>query len=179
MTSDGKTRRDFIFVATGAVAAGGIVAGCWPMIAHMGPSADVRDPVYDIDVSLLNEGEQIEVVWQGLPIFIRHRTDDEIYQVENTDLKSLRYPESDYKRLKPHPDGSIDNRYIVLLGLCPNSWAPLVWKTGKNKGWHYSNRAHYDLSGRLLRGYSSSNMLIPNYRWISPTKLSLNDGFTR
>jgi ubiquinol-cytochrome c reductase iron-sulfur subunit len=73
------TRRDFIHVGTGAVAAGGGVMFAWPLINQMNPSADTRALAsIEFDVSKVAEGSQTKVMWRGKPLFIRHRTAAEI-----------------------------------------------------------------------------------------------------
>ena len=74
-----KGRRDFIFIATGAVAAVGAAATVWPFIDQMEPAADTRAmSTTEVDLSSVTAGQQIKVIWQGKPVFVRHRTPDEI-----------------------------------------------------------------------------------------------------
>ena len=58
----GPTRRDFLFVATGA--AGGIAtaAAVWPLINQMNPSADVQALAsIQVDVSAVEVGSQLTI----------------------------------------------------------------------------------------------------------------------
>ena len=73
------TRRDFIFIAAGAVAAVGAAATIWPFIDQMNPAADTRAmSTTEVDLTAIAVGQQIKVMWQGKPVFVRHRTAEEI-----------------------------------------------------------------------------------------------------
>jgi ubiquinol-cytochrome c reductase iron-sulfur subunit len=69
------TRRDFLYVATGAFAGMGAVAALVPLIAQMNPDAStvaMGGPV-DFDMSKLAPGQQAMVFWRSRPIFIVNR----------------------------------------------------------------------------------------------------------
>ena len=72
-------RRDFIVVSTYAMAGLGAAAVAWPLIDQMNPAADTLALAStEVDVSKIAEGQAITVTWRGKPVFIRHRTADEI-----------------------------------------------------------------------------------------------------
>jgi len=72
-------KRDFIYIATGAVAAAGAASLAWPLVAQMGKAADtLAAGSVEIDVSKIAEGQQLKVLWRGKPVFVRHRTAKEI-----------------------------------------------------------------------------------------------------
>ena len=105
-------RRDFIVIATNAMAGLGAVAVAWPLIDQMNPAADTLALAnIEVDVSKIAEGQSITVKWRGKPVFIRHRTEDEIARASATDMSDLRHPESDQERAEK-PD------YLVLVGVC-------------------------------------------------------------
>ena len=86
----GSTRRDFLFVATGA--AGGIVtaAAVWPLINQMNPSADVQALAsIQVDVSAVEVGSQLTIKFQGKPVFIRRRTPEEISAARDVEVSEL------------------------------------------------------------------------------------------
>ena len=71
------TRRDFLYVATATVAGIGAAATLVPLIAQMNPDAATLaagGPV-DFDLSKVAPGQQVVVRWRSRPIFITHRTD--------------------------------------------------------------------------------------------------------
>ena len=157
-------RRDFIVIATNAMAGLGAVAVAWPLIDQMNPAADTLALAnIEVDVSKIVEGQSITVKWRGKPVFIRHRTEDEIERASAADLGSLRHPESDEKRAeKPN--------YLVLVGVCTHlGCVPLGQKTGEVRGdydgWFCPcHGSKFDLAGRVYKGVpAADNLIIPPY----------------
>ena len=69
------TKRDLLQLITisGAVIGAGAIA--WPLIDSMNPSRDVLAlSSVEVDLTPVVEGQGITIVWQGKPIFVRHRT---------------------------------------------------------------------------------------------------------
>lgn len=54
---------------------------------------------------------QVIIKWRGKPIFIRHRTPDEIEEANAVKIESLRDPQTDAERVK-QPE------WLVMLGIC-------------------------------------------------------------
>ena len=77
MSEDKKpNRRDFLFTASYAVGAVGVGAAVWPMIDQMNPDASVKALAStEVDVSTMQPGNTITVLWRGKPVFIKRRTD--------------------------------------------------------------------------------------------------------
>ena len=111
--SEKKTnRRDFLFTATYAVGAVGVGATIWPMIDQMNPDASVKALAStEVDVSSLNPGKTITVLWRGKPVFIRRRTQEEIDEARSVSLEDLKDPQKDEDRAK-------DPEWLVMLGVC-------------------------------------------------------------
>src|ERR1700756_2301727 len=97
MSEAEPTRRDFLFVATGAVAAVGAAAALVPLIAQMNPDASTIAAGVPIEVDLapIAEGQIIKVFWRGNPIFISHRTMKEIDEARSVNVASLPDPQPD------------------------------------------------------------------------------------
>lgn len=162
-----KTRRDFIFIATGAAVGIGAVGATWPLIRSMSPASDSVDPkVYGpiVDLSLIEEGQQLKLLFQGKPIFIRHRTAEEISAAQNVDVRELPHPEFDEDRLRPNLKGERDPKYLVMVGICPHFGCVPVGESGNFDGWFCPcHGAHFDTSGRVRSGPPPVNMRIPYY----------------
>src|ERR1700760_286259 len=80
------TRRDFLFVATGAMAAVGAIATAWPFINNLNPAADTLAlSTVEVNVKAIAVGQAITVKWRGKPVFIRHRTPEEIASAQKAD----------------------------------------------------------------------------------------------
>ena len=110
--NEGTTRRDFIHVAS--VTAGALGAACvaWPFIDQMNPAADTLAlSSTEFDVSGVEEGMAVSIVWRGKPVFIRHRTKKEIQEASEVKLDDLPDPQAD-------SDRTTRPEMLVLLGVC-------------------------------------------------------------
>ena len=104
-------RRDFILTATTAAGAVGVGAAVWPLIDQMNPDASVKALAStEVDVSSIEPGQSITVLWRGKPVFIKRRTENEIKSARAVDLKDLKHPEKDEDRAK-NPE------WLVMLGV--------------------------------------------------------------
>ena len=87
-------RRDFLFTATYTIGAVGLGAAIWPLVDQMNPDASVKAlSTTEVDVSGIEPGKSITVLWRGKPIFIKRRTATEIQEAKNVDLKDLPDPD--------------------------------------------------------------------------------------
>ena len=171
--SEDAGRRDFIVIATNAMAGLGAVAVAWPLIDQMNPAADTLALAnIEVDISKIAEGQSITVKWRGKPVFIRHRTEDEISRASATDLADLRDPERDEVRAeKPN--------FLVLVGVCTHlGCVPLGQKTGEIKGdydgWFCPcHGSHYDTSGRIRKGPAPTNLEVPPYSFLSESVIRI------
>lgn len=170
---DAVTRRDFLYLATGAVGAIGVAAAVWPFIAQMNPAADVLAlSSTDVDLSPVEVGQAITVVWRGKPVFIRHRTPEEIKEAEDVDWKTLPDPQPDSDRVeKPE--------WLVVVGVCTHlGCVPLGTKPGDPKGdydgWFCPcHGSHYDSSGRIRKGPAPANLVVPPYVFLDDTHIRI------
>lgn len=168
-------KRDFIYIATGAAAAAGAASLGWPLVAQMGKAADtLAAGSIEIDISKIAEGQQLKMLWRGAPVFVRHRTPKEIAEAENTDISKCPDPQTDSERLVAKPDGTIDPRYLVMVGVCTHFGCIPVGESGDYDGWYCPCHAsHYDTSGRIRKGPAPRNMAIPDYTYISDTVIKV------
>lgn len=164
-----KPRRDFLFLATGAVVALGGVALTKPLFGHMSPAADkIADAGVEVDLSKLEEGMQMHFSFKGRPIAIRHRTPSEILAAKADDEADLIDPETDKFRLRPKSDGAIDTRFLIFHPICTHFGCIVVGESGDFGGWYCPcHGAHFDTSGRVRKGPAPRNMAVPNYKWVS------------
>ena len=146
--SEKKTnRRDFLFTATYAVGAVGVGATIWPMIDQMNPDASVKALAStEVDVSAVNPGKTITVLWRGKPVFIRRRTQDEIAEARSVKLEDLKHPEKD-------EDRAANPEWLVMLGVCTHLGCVPLDQKGEYNGWFCPcHGSHYDISGRIRKG---------------------------
>ena len=166
-------RRDFIVVATYAMGAVGAGAVAWPLIDQMNPAADTLALAStEVDVSKIAEGQAITVTWRGKPVFIRHRSPDEITRANAIDGAELRDPQEDEARVQ-RPE------LLVVVGVCTHlGCVPLGQKTGDVKGdydgWFCPcHGSHYDTSGRIRRGPAPTNLEVPPYAFLSDSVIRI------
>ena len=154
------TRRDFltlIGISLGAYGAASILFG---LAKSLAPSKDVLAvSKAEYDVTAIEAGHTKVVMWQGKPVFIRRRTQEQIAIERKVTMQELKDPEKDESRVKEGKDES-----LVTIGICthlgcvPNSGA------GEFKGWFCPcHGSHYDLSGRIRKGPAPKNLEIPPY----------------
>lgn len=94
------TRRDFLMVATGALAGVGAAATAWPFINNLNPAADTLAlSTIEVNVTPIQVGQAVTVKWRGKPVFIRHRTPEEIKEAEAVPLSALPDPQTDNSRV--------------------------------------------------------------------------------
>ena len=94
------TRRDFLMVATGALGAVGVGFTAWPFINNLNPAADTLALAsIEVNVAPVQVGQAITVKWRGKPLFIRHRTPEEIKAAEEVPMSELRDPQTDNSRV--------------------------------------------------------------------------------
>ena len=156
-------RRDFIVVASYAMAGIGAAAVAWPLIDQMNPAADTLALAsIEVDISKIDIGQSITVKWRGKPVFIRHRTEDEINTAQSVELSQLKDPQLDVDRVS-------NPKYLVMIGVCTHlGCVPLGQKTGEIKGeydgWFCPcHGSHYDSSGRIRKGPAPVNLEITPY----------------
>jgi ubiquinol-cytochrome c reductase iron-sulfur subunit len=180
--SSEPTRRDFIFIATGAMAAVGTAAAIWPFIAQMNPDASVLAlSTVDVDLSPVAEGQAITIKWRGNPVFIRHRTPREIEEARGVKIDQLPDPAARNENLPDSAPATDENRaakdkpqYIVMMGVCTHLGCVPLGTSGDYDGWFCPcHGSHYDTAGRIRKGPAPENLHIPHYQFVSDTQLRI------
>ena len=173
-TSD-PTKRDFLKLLTGAAAGIGALSLAWPFIDSMAPAKDVLAlSSIEVDLAPIPEGQGITAVWQGKPIFLRHRTADEIKEAQKTPLKDLIDPATDASRVKPGKE-----QWLVAIGICTHlGCIPLGNKAsdprGEYGGWFCPcHGSQYDTSARVRHGPAPANLALPPYAFTTDTKIKI------
>lgn len=194
------TRRDFLFYATagaGTVATG---AAAWPLVNSMNPSADVRAlSSIRVDVSTIDPGTQLTVLFQGKPVFIRRRTEEEIAEARSLPIEELGLidglannenladdaPATDENRslinYRPtNDDGSegdevgVPGEWLVQWGVCTHLGCVPEGDAGSYDGWFCPcHGSHYDSSGRIRKGPAPRNLPVPVAAFLDELTLQL------
>ncbi len=166
--ADGVVRRDFLTIAAGAFTAVGVAAAIWPFVHQMNPSADVLAlSSTEVDISKVQAGQAITVLWRGKPVFVRHRTEAEIDAARRDDTASLPDPQKDADRVKKA-------EWLITLGVCTHlGCVPLAFQ-GDYKGWFCPcHGSHYDTSGRIRKGPAPRNLEVPQYAFLNDTRVKI------
>ncbi|MBK1669879.1 ubiquinol-cytochrome c reductase iron-sulfur subunit [Rhodovibrio sodomensis] len=166
-------RRDFLILATGATAAVGAAGALWPLIDQMNPSAaQLALSSIEADLSPIQEGMAISVMWRSKPVFLRKRTQAEIEQARSVDLSALPDPQRDKARVK-------QPQWLIVIGVCTHlGCIPLGNKPSEPRGdyggWFCPcHGSHYDTSGRIRKGPAPTNLVVPPYTFVDDTTVRI------
>jgi ubiquinol-cytochrome c reductase iron-sulfur subunit len=165
------TRRDFLFIATGAVGAVGVIAAAVPFVAQMNPDASTiaAGAPIEVDLAPIAEGQVIKVFWRGKPIFINHRTKKEIDEARAVPLSQLPDPQTDQQRVKEGHD-----QFQVLIGICTHLGCIPLAHQGEYHGYFCPcHGSVYDTSGRIRSGPAPLNLALPPYEFVSDNKIRI------
>jgi len=136
------------------------------LLATMNASADVL-ALAKIEVKLgsIPEGKSVTLKWRGKPLFIRHRTAEEIEREQAVETSSLRDPQHDNDRVqKPE--------WLVLLGVCTHLGCVPIANQGDYGGYYCPcHGSHYDASGRIRKGPAPLNLAVPQYEFMDESTL--------
>ena len=184
-------RRDFLMVATGAVAAVGGALVAWPFINQMNPDASVLALAsVEVDLAPIAEGQAVTIKWRGNPLIVRHRTKAEIADAKSVKMEDLKDPSARNANVKDSDDASDDNRvvggkeqFLVMLGVCTHLGCvpdgdnasrefAVVEGSIKTGGWFCPcHGSQYDTAGRIRKGPAPENLPVPPYKYLSDTKI--------
>lgn len=165
------TRRDFLYVATGAVAAVGAAAVAWPLISQMNPDASTvaAGAPIEVDLAPIADGQMIRVFWRGKPIFVRNRTEKEIKEAQDVPLSELRDPQADSARVK---EGHA--KWLIVYGNCTHLGCIPLGNQGAYGGWFCPcHGSVFDTSGRIRQGPAPTNLPVPPYAFVNDTKIKI------
>ncbi len=164
-------RRDFIVLTAQAMGAVGAAALAWPFIDSMNPSKDVLALAsVEQDLSHVQPGQEIKVMWRGKPVFIRHRTPEDIEKAREVKVEELRDPQSDAERVKEGHE-----QWLVMVGVCTHlGCVPLGGNKGEFGGWFCPcHGSHYDTAGRIRKGPAPRNLMVPEYTFLEDNRIKI------
>jgi len=187
---DGETRRDFLTLAATAVTAVGAACAVWPLVSSMEPSEDVlaAGAPIDVDISQIQPGQQIIVLWRSRPVFITHRTADELKTLQDPKLTAdLRDPDSAVLQQPDYAKNwhrSVKPEILVVVGICTHlgcipEFQPQPGSVGA--GWEggYFCPCHgsrYDLAARVFDGVPAPyNLPVPPHHYVSDTVIRVGE----
>jgi ubiquinol-cytochrome c reductase iron-sulfur subunit len=171
--SEGETRRDFLTLTATALSGIGAALALWPFIDSMNPAKDVLAlSTTDVDLSPITEGQRVTVKWRGKPVFIDHRTKDQIDAARKVEMSELVDPQTDEDRVQKA-------EWLIMVGVCTHlGCVPLGQKEtdprGEYGGWFCPcHGSQYDTSGRIRQGPAPKNLVVPTYQFTNDTSVSI------
>lgn len=192
MTDNVNKSRRTLLLSTGAVGVVGAGFAAVPFLKSWLPSERAKaagGPV-KVDISKVEPGQMLNVLWRGQPVFLVNRTEKQTAVLESLSDK-LKDPDSE-SSIQPEYIDSIfrarKENFLVVVGICthlgcsPKYYPDLVpqqfdseWKGGFFCPCHSSR---FDISGRVFEGSPASrNLDIPPYTYLDDNTIEIgNDG---
>jgi ubiquinol-cytochrome c reductase iron-sulfur subunit len=186
----GLNRRHFLAVATSVTGAAGLVMTAVPFVMSFKPNARAQAlgaPV-EIDISKLEEGAMVRVMWRGKPVWVLRRSKQMLERMVASDAElSDRDSEEDQQPSYAQNDTrSIEPEILVILGVCTHlGCAPIErfeigpadlgpdWPGGFFCPCHGSK---FDLAGRVYDGLPAPlNMVVPPHRYLGENIIFIGD----
>ncbi|GGY39008.1 ubiquinol-cytochrome c reductase iron-sulfur subunit [Parvularcula lutaonensis] len=182
--SSEPTKRDFIHLLAGGLAAAAGVGIVIPLVAQLAPDAAVRAlATKEVSVAGVEPGQAVKTIWQGKPVFIRRLTEAELEADAQTPLSALKDKDARNANI-PNGLATVENRtvdggFVVVTGVCTHlGCVPLGTEPGENRGdyggWFCPcHGSHYDSLGRIRKGPAPDNLTVPPLEFISDTTIRL------
>ena len=175
------SRRRFLTVATSVTGVVGLALTAAPFIASFRPStrAQALGAPVTVDISKLDEGAMVRIVWRGQPVWVLRRSKDMLKRLADgrLPLKDPQSSESIQPAFARNEWRALRPDYLVVIGNCTHlGCAPLErfevapadlgpdWVGGFFCPCHGSR---FDLSARVMDGSPApTNLTIPPYRFV-------------
>lgn len=173
-----KERRRFLTAATTVIGGIGVAFIAYPFASSWLPSEKTKAlgaPV-EVDISKIEPGQKITVPWRGQPIFVVHRTKQELGTL--TEVQSLlRDPQSNESVQPPYAKNefrSIKEDFFVAIGICTHLGCVPLYKPEKGSvdaSWEGGffcpcHGSKYDMAGRVYKGVPAPlNLVVPPYSY--------------
>jgi ubiquinol-cytochrome c reductase iron-sulfur subunit len=190
------TRRDFLYIATGAVLGVGATLTAWPLIDQMNPDASALALAsIEVDISSITPGMSLTVKWRGKPVFIRNRTPEEIEAAKATPLSELKDQAARNANLPDDALATDENRsasvvlgggpeggaaapagenWLIQVGVCTHLGCIPLGQQGPYGGWFCPcHGSAYDTAGRIRSGPAPENLAVPVYAFTNDTTIRI------
>ncbi|KAL3317298.1 Cytochrome b-c1 complex subunit Rieske, mitochondrial [Cichlidogyrus casuarinus] len=131
------------------------------LVMCLGPTAKtLAEGSTEVNLAAIPEGKNLVVKWRNKPLFVRHRTQDEINRERAVPVASLRHQQKDEERVqKPE--------WLICLGVCTHLGCVPIANVGDFGGYYCPcHGSHYDASGRIRKGPAPLNLEVPDYKFI-------------
>jgi ubiquinol-cytochrome c reductase iron-sulfur subunit len=162
-SESGDERRAFTYLITGSIVVSGASLSKWGVHMLVGAWSASKDVLalakVEVNLNDIPAGKNLVIKWRGKPLFVKHRTPEEIAAEQAVDVSSLRDPQTDAERAK-NPD------WLVVLGVCTHLGCVPIAGQGDYGGYYCPcHGSHYDGAGRIRKGPAPLNLEIPEYEF--------------
>ena len=188
---DNQSRRNFLTKTMTLVGGAGAGVVVFPLVSSMAPSekAKAAGAPVKVDISNLNEGEKIDVIWRKKPIWIIKRSKEMIDSID-TIAGKYKDPNSSNKEQQPefanNKYRSLKPEILVLEGVCthlgcnpaykPDSSDKSLgsdWKGGFFCACHGSK---FDFAGKVFNGApAGANLKVPPYKFVGENTVVIGE----
>jgi len=184
-------RRRFLTATTAVVGGAGVVAVAVPFIKSWEPSARAKNAGAPVlaDISKVEPGQRLSVLWRGQPVWIVNRTPALLATLPQLDSR-LRDPKSELEQQPKYAQNetrSIKPEWLVVVGICTHlgcspEFVPEIkpepfdpdWKGGFFCPCH---KSRYDIAGRVFQGVPAPmNLVVPPYQFVSDKQILIGVG---
>lgn len=165
------SRRDVLVVGSTAVGAAAAVAAAIPLVMQMNPDASTVASGWPIELDLapIAAGQTIKIFWRGKPIFITHRTQQEIDAARAVNWQTLPDPARDEDRVVAGHE-----QWLIIEAICTHLGCIPLDHQGDFGGWFCQcHGSQYDTAGRVRKGPAPRNLPLVPYAFLSDTKLRI------
>ena len=183
-----NSRRHFLTAATAGMGAVGVVLTAVPFLTSWAPSerAKALGAPVEVDISKLEPGAMMTVIWRGSPIYIVHRTKEMLDQLgtNDTNLRDPASEESEQPAYAKNEARAREPQYLVLIGTCTHlgclpktRFQPGTVDIDVPGGWPGGffcpcHGSKFDLAGRVFKDVPAPlNLSVPPYSFRDPSTL--------
>jgi ubiquinol-cytochrome c reductase iron-sulfur subunit len=125
-----------------------------PRRAHAQEAVEIAEFGDSIDISGVLAGDWLKVLVDGRPIYVRHRTAEEIASARTDDKADMPEPARDSDRA-PDPE------WLTVSGVCTHAGCTATCGLGPYRGFMcLCHGSIYDVSGRVRRGPAKTNLAV-------------------
>lgn len=182
--SGDSTRRRFLTVATSVIGGVGVIGAAVPFIASWNPSAKAKAAGADVevDISAIEPGQLIRVMWRSKPVWIVRRP-PEVIEALSAHESQLKDPNSEAEQQPAFAQNfyrSLKEEYLILVGICTHlGCSPQYLKNGAfdkivqgvpNGFFCPCHGSKFDMAGRVFQSVPAPlNLVVPPYQYINDT----------
>ena len=177
-------RRRFLTVATSVVGGVGVVGAAVPFVASWNPGAKAKVAGADVevDISAIEPGQLIRVMWRSKPVWIVRRTPEILAELGQHE-DQLRDPNSENEQQPAFAQNqyrSMKEEYLILVGICTHlGCSPQHMKDGAFEEYVEGvpegffcpcHGSKFDMAGRVFQNVPAPlNLVVPPYQFVDDT----------